>query len=192
MIDIIFRILTFILIVGLFIYWRVSAIQTEKEKPTNKISLSASRKIGRVIYRIIQLVVLLSVFGLKVIPYAQTLQQQVIGFIVVLIGIGICMSARKALSDNWTHAAEYQIKKSHQLITSGIYKYIRHPIYSGFAIIFIGAEIVAGSWLWVSFLALFIGAYAQGKREEKILIAHFGDQYKTYMRHSKMLIPFLF
>ena len=115
-----------------------------------------------------------------------------IGCGLVVIGTGMCILARYALHTNWTGAAEYQIKNKHTLITHGIYQYIRHPIYAGMGIAFIGSEMVVGSYLFISMFAFFIVAYVQGKREEKLLIAHFGNKYTDYMKHSKMLVPFIF
>ncbi|MBI4096811.1 MAG: isoprenylcysteine carboxylmethyltransferase family protein [Candidatus Levybacteria bacterium] len=117
---------------------------------------------------------------------------QVIGFCISLIGILIAVAGRKELGANWTHAREYQVKRRHELVETGIYRYIRHPIYTGFAVYLIGAELVAKSWLVIPIVLIaFSGAYIQGKREEKLLLAHFGKQYKQYMRRSKMLIPFV-
>ena len=115
-----------------------------------------------------------------------------LGFLLVLIGIGISIAARYALHTNWTGAAEYQIKNNHTLITHGIYHFIRHPIYVGMGIAFVGSEMVVGSYLFISMFAFFIAAYVQGKREEKILLAHFGKKYSIYMERSKMLFPFVF
>ncbi len=111
---------------------------------------------------------------------------------VVTIGMVVSISARIVLSTNWANAYEYQIKDKHELVTKGIYKYIRHQIYSGMWISFIGAEIIAGSWLWLFLFLLLIPMYIQGRLEEKLLTAHFGEKYKEYMKHSYMFIPYVF
>ncbi|MBI5452967.1 isoprenylcysteine carboxylmethyltransferase family protein [Candidatus Gottesmanbacteria bacterium] len=107
--------------------------------------------------------------------------------------MAISVSARRVLGTNWAHAAEYQIKKDHELVTSGIYKYIRNPIYTGLVIAITGAELVAKSYLFIFFALFgFWVAYIQAKREEKILQEHFGKEYSDYMKKSKTLIPFIF
>jgi protein-S-isoprenylcysteine O-methyltransferase len=117
---------------------------------------------------------------------------QVIGLLVVAVGIWICFVARKELGSNWSHAADYQIKKTHQLVTTGMYRYIRHPIYFGLALSWIGGEMVAGSYLFVSLFGIFVAFYVQGKREENnFLRSRFGKEYKEYMKKTKMLIPFI-
>ena len=77
-------------------------------------------------------------------------------------------------------------------MASGIYRYIRHPIYLGLTLSWIGAEMVVGSYLCVSLFALFLVFYIQGKREENnFLRSSFADEYHAYMKHTKMLIPFV-
>jgi protein-S-isoprenylcysteine O-methyltransferase Ste14 len=113
-----------------------------------------------------------------------------IGFIFVCIGVGISIRARIDLGHNWAHAAEYQIKKDHELVTNGIYHAIRHPIYVGLLLALTGAALVAQSYTALIFFVIGgIGAYIQAKKEETILNDHFGSKYKTYMKKSYMFIP---
>jgi protein-S-isoprenylcysteine O-methyltransferase Ste14 len=78
------------------------------------------------------------------------------------------------------------------LITDGPYQYIRHPMYSSILIGSIGLLINYFSWLRLGILiALFIVLLIKLKWEEKMLSVKFGD-YKHYMQHSSMLIPFFF
>ncbi len=174
------------------IYWLVQEKKTYKEKPLSPEKPKLTNILSRIGIRLLFLLVILQLLGLSLFPIGSNNSYQYIGFLVFLIGMAISVSARIALSTNWSNAYEFQIKKGQELISHGIYKYIRHPIYSGISIAFIGAEMVAGSWLWVYFIfILFFGAYLQGKREEKILLAHFGGKYKNYMKSSKMLLPFI-
>jgi len=95
----------------------------------------------------------------------------------------------KELSDNWS--AVLEVKEKHTLIKTGIYKYIRHPMYTQ-------------SWLWVILLGfvssncfvLIFGIVAWGLlyftrvfAEEKMLIAEFGDDYLDYMKETGRLLP---
>lgn len=95
----------------------------------------------------------------------------------------------KELSDNWS--AVLEVKEKHTLIKTGIYKYIRHPMYTQ-------------SWLWVilqgfiasNYFVLFFGIAAWGFlyftrvfEEEKMLIAEFGDEYINYMQETGRLLP---
>lgn len=193
-IDFILRANTLLFFVITMAYWRFSEISTEKEKPKTKrqdrfLSKTVVMWFG---YRVVTSFVLLQVIGLHILPMQGTIVMQITGFSISLVGIGVAKSARRILGTNWTHAREYQVKKKQELITAGIYKYLRHPIYIGFTLYFIGAELVAKSWLVVPMTVIaFAFAYAQGKREEKLLLSHYGKEYRQYMRRSKMLIPFV-
>jgi protein-S-isoprenylcysteine O-methyltransferase Ste14 len=111
-----------------------------------------------------------------------------VGLALVLLGISISVVARRTLGNNWANAYEYQMKQGQKLVTTGIYRYIRHPIYLGMIVFFIGAGMVAQSWLWVSSIAWFIPAYVQAKREEEL---PFGKAYAAYKKRTRMFIPFI-
>lgn len=174
-------------------YWLVTGITAKKEKPPIKNGFSLQSSVGWIASWALEVMIFLQLIGIFVVlPVSHALGiLQVLGVVVCLVGVTICFLARYALGTNWSHAADYQIKTEHTLVTYGIYQYVRHPIYLGLALSWIGAEMVAGSYLFISFLALFFVFYVQGKREEKILRAHFGVVYKNYMKHTKMLIPFV-
>ncbi|MGI6469508.1 MAG: isoprenylcysteine carboxylmethyltransferase family protein [Syntrophomonadaceae bacterium] len=83
------------------------------------------------------------------------------------------------------------IYEDHQLVTSGPYRKIRHPLYLGVLISLIATDMVFSSWgalLITVFFTLPILIY-RIKLEEEFLLKHFGDDYKEYMQHSKKLIP---
>ena len=56
---------------------------------------------------------------------------------------------------------------------------------------FIGGELIAQSYLVLIGLLLLIGGYWQARKEEAILVSHFGNVYKNYMKHTKLFIPFI-
>ncbi len=89
------------------------------------------------------LLLILQLFGLPIVRFPYSFQAQLFGFMMVAVGIMISISARISLSTNWTHASEYQIKKKHELVTQGIYRFIRHPIYAGLFLAYVGGTIVA-------------------------------------------------
>ena len=82
--------------------------------------------------------------------------------------------------------------KNHTLITTGAYRYIRHPIYFGTNILLIGAELVAGSYIFIFYCLLFLYDYYSARQEEQLLVQHFGKAYEDYQKKTRMLIPFIF
>lgn len=182
------RFLTLLLFVGRFIYWTV----TEKKTKAKATSHSQQTVFKRVLGWGVGLFIALQLLGMQILPFQQTLMTQIIGFLLVLAGTYITVWARITIGTNWAHAAEYQIKKDHELVTSGVYNFIRHPIYAGMFLSMLGAELVAGSYLFFVFLVLLpIPAYLQAKKEEKLLTGHFGEAYKAYMKKTKMFLPYI-
>lgn len=192
MLNVLIRTLALLLLVGRFLYWEIEKSKTERLLPKTKRKQSFVEIISLIFSWFIFFLICLQVLGVVVFfPFLVSSWIQAIGAGIVGGGTWICISARKTLAENWVSGEEYQIKNNQKLITKGIYGVIRHPIYVGLALSFIGGELVASSWLFISFFAYFIVAYIQGKREEKILLAHFGKEYKDYMQHTKMLIPYI-
>ncbi len=115
---------------------------------------------------------------------------QGIGMGLFLTGLGLAVWARVYLGRNWgTPMSE---KVDAELVTSGPYRYIRNPIYSGLILAAIGTA-VAVSWYWLV-AVVFMGAYFiySATVEEHIMERLFPDEYPAYKRSTKMLIPFVF
>lgn len=112
-----------------------------------------------------------------------------IGFIVIAAGLTIRLIAIRTLAEHFTYTVK--IIDNHRLITSGIYKYIRHPSYLGQSMIFLGCGLAFANWISIIFLFLpnFIAALYRISIEEKVLINHFTSQYTEYMEHTKLMIP---
>lgn len=189
--DVLLRGLTIILYLAREAYWKVIEQNADNEKP--KVSfLSSKGRIERIIYRGMWVFLGLQLVGFKVLPYSHNSSLQLVGFGLVVVSVIISILARHELGASWAHAAEYQVKQKQELVTTGIYRYVRHPIYLGLLLSFVGGEIVAESYLAIPFLFILLaGAYIQGKREENILLNHFGNKYKNYIQKSKMLFPYV-
>jgi len=111
--------------------------------------------------------------------------------LIVLLGLIVMIWSRKALGANWS--ANVTFKENHELITSGPYKHVRHPIYSGIILIVFGAFVYSATlFMFLVFILFFIGAYYKARKEEKLLIIHFPDTYLEYKKHTKSIIPFVF
>lgn len=185
------RILTIVVLLLWFAYWRFEEVKSEKIKPTQKTA-SSSSQLKRIIALMIEFLVVLELAGFSILPLvAKSTSIQILGLIIVVVGAAVSISARRVLGNNWAHAAEYQVKPSQSLVTNGIYAHVRHPIYTGLILGFAGSLLVAKSYLILFSLVIIAGAYVQAKKEEKLLLRHFGDEYKDYMKRTKMFIPHL-
>ncbi len=83
-------------------------------------------------------------------------------------------------------------KENHELIKSGPYSILRHPIYTGILLIFIGNTIIVGDYRGIiAVLIVFISFWFKLKKEEKWLIEIFGEDYHNYKKTTKAIIPYL-
>jgi protein-S-isoprenylcysteine O-methyltransferase Ste14 len=115
---------------------------------------------------------------------------QGIGVALFLMGLGLAVWARVHLGRNW--GAPMSEKVDAELVTTGPYRYIRNPIYSGIVLAAIGTA-VAVSFYWFVAVAL-MGAYFvySATVEEHTMERLFPDAYPAYKRSTKKLIPFIF
>ena len=113
------------------------------------------------------------------------------GLLVEVLGLAIAIWARRHLGRNWS--GEISIKQEHQLIRSGPYRLLRHPIYTGILTMYAGLAIITGEWLAVIGFAM--GAFAYWRKirlEEAVLDQAFGPDYADYRRSTWALVPGLF
>ena len=116
----------------------------------------------------------------------------VVGIIVGAIGLFIRYVAFTTLGRFFSRTLREQ--DEHQLVTIGIYKYIRHPGYLSDILIFFGASLAMGNLLpIISVPVLFFVVYSYRIHvEEMMLVDIFGEKYTAYKKTSKRLIPFVF
>ena len=190
--DLVLRVTTFALLFLRVIYWLKTADRANMAKP-KQTKTALSQKIKDYILYLLWALLGIQLLGLSLFPFPYGMTVQCVGFIMAIIGVLISVMGRHELGVNWAHGGEYQVKNSQELVTTGIYRYIRHPIYLGVILAYVGGQIVAGSYLSIVFLVLFMySSIVQAKKEEKLLLQHFGQEYEHYMRKTKMLIPFVY
>ncbi len=112
-----------------------------------------------------------------------------LGVAICAIGIGIAIWARVYLGRNW--GMPMSLREGHELVTSGPYAIVRHPIYTGILLAAAGTMLV--QWFpWVVILGLSFAYFVYAaKTEERSMIGQFQNEYPGYMRRTKMLIPFV-
>jgi protein-S-isoprenylcysteine O-methyltransferase Ste14 len=110
------------------------------------------------------------------------------GLALTYAGAAFAIWARRSLGGNWS--AEVSLKTDHQLIRSGPYAYVRHPIYGGLLLTVIGTAVVIGEWRGLLAILIVAVAHAlKAKREEAIMVATFGDRYQRHRRETGFLLP---
>jgi protein-S-isoprenylcysteine O-methyltransferase Ste14 len=96
------------------------------------------------------------------------------------------------LGRNWSVSLD--LRESHTLVTSGVYAYVRHPMYSAFWLMALGQLLLLPNWIagpagLLGFGTLFFGRVY---REEAMMIAGFGDAYRAYMGRTARVVPWLY
>jgi protein-S-isoprenylcysteine O-methyltransferase Ste14 len=114
----------------------------------------------------------------------------VAGVLICLLGIALAVWARRHLGRNW--GMPMSIKVDPELVTSGPYAHIRHPIYTGVLLAMLGSAVVGDVWWLIFFVAFGIYFVISAKTEEKRLVQQMPNQYPDYMRKTKMIVPFVY
>jgi protein-S-isoprenylcysteine O-methyltransferase Ste14 len=110
------------------------------------------------------------------------------GLALGMAGAALSIYSRAILGRNWS--ASVQLKHDHELIQSGPYRFVRHPIYTGFLLLFLGSAIMIGEWRGLISVAIVLVSFLRKLRlEEAWLGRHFGPAYQEYRHRTKALIP---
>ena len=166
-----------------WLYWLVAAFATKR----GRVPWSRELRIRAVIFVVVVLLIRVGAFrghGLDTDPLRAG-----IGLALFALGLAFAIWARVHLGRNW--GTPMTQKNEPELVTSGPYRLVRHPIYSGILAAGIGTA-VALSWLWLTAVALAAVYFLYSARvEEGFLTKRFPDAYPAYRRSTKMLVPFL-
>lgn len=126
--------------------------------------------------------------SLWAMPVPPSLTLDGAGAILTVAGLGIAIVARRTLAGNWSGAVA--LKEGHELITTGVYGLVRHPIYSGMLLMVVGTAVSADTLGACLGLLVIVGAVVLKLRQEEALLSeYFGTAYQAYRQRTKILIP---
>jgi|HubBroStandDraft_1064217.scaffolds.fasta_scaffold00291_20 protein-S-isoprenylcysteine O-methyltransferase Ste14 len=112
------------------------------------------------------------------------------GAAVTAVGLLFSAWARRHLGRNWSRAVT--VKENHELIRSGPYALVRHPIYTGLLLGFAGSAMALGEWRGLLAVGMEFGAlWSKLRLEEKWMRAQFGEPYEVYSRRVAALVPYV-
>ena len=111
------------------------------------------------------------------------------GVLCLMLGLWLFHRAHADLGTNWS--ITLQVREKHQLVTHGVYRWVRHPMYLALLIYSLGQALAVPNWLvgpsygvaMVVLIALRVGP------EERMMLEVFGKDYETYMATTRRLIP---
>ena len=114
--------------------------------------------------------------------------------VLILMGgaIGVFASSSRELGRNWSLVA--RMRSDHELIRTGPYARVRHPIYLGMLLFLLALAVALGHWvqLLAALPVFFIGTAIRTRLEDGLLEQSFGDSFRDYRRSTPALIPRLF
>ncbi|HEU6448767.1 MAG TPA: isoprenylcysteine carboxylmethyltransferase family protein [Verrucomicrobiae bacterium] len=112
------------------------------------------------------------------------------GAILCVLGLYVTIWARRTLAGNWS--SDVTFKQSHELIKSGPYRFVRHPIYTGLLLMCLATAIEFGEMrFWLALPVWFIGFWLKLRQEERLMLRHFPEQYALYLQQTNALVPFV-
>jgi protein-S-isoprenylcysteine O-methyltransferase Ste14 len=113
-----------------------------------------------------------------------------LGLALTIAGLALACWARVILGRNWSGVV--QLKQNHELIVRGPYSFVRHPIYTGLLLAFLGTALGIGEWrALIATVIVGVSFWRKLRLEERWMTELFGDQYRSYMQRVKALIPWL-
>jgi protein-S-isoprenylcysteine O-methyltransferase Ste14 len=177
--------------IAFLVYWQIRAAGN---KTTRRVEPAASRILRGFIVLIV--VILLSTNRIP-LPW---LYRQLwppglwpfwIGAVVTVAGLLFAVWARQYLGGNWSSSVT--IKQDHELITTGPYSLVRHPIYTGILTGFLGTAIALSQVRgFAASVLMFIGYWAKLRMEEEWMRSQFGETYAIYSHRTAALVPYVF
>jgi len=183
------------------VFWAALVVEMTIRAPINKARKKEKMTEQRVSSQE-KLLLILLLLGMFIVPliysastwldfanYALPTWTGWIGAVLIVLALIVFWRAHVDLKTNWSPSLE--IREKHELITRGIYGYIRHPMYASQWLWVIAQPLLLQNWLagWLN-LVVFIFFYSLRIRaEEKMMIDTFGEQYREYMKKVGAVFP---
>jgi protein-S-isoprenylcysteine O-methyltransferase Ste14 len=170
--------------IAFWVYWLAAALGAKSSSHWHPVHAVGSR--------VVVVLVVLTLVRAGVFRHAGNISDPVlqgIGVALFLAGLALAVWARVCLGRNWGHPMSERAEP--ELVTTGPYRRIRHPIYSGIILGLLGT-MLAVSWYWAVAVVGATGFFVYSAFvEERTMARRFPDAYPQYQRRTKMLIPFV-
>jgi len=162
--------------------------RSARSQPTGSRALQLSFELAA-FYLLLYKLGLPPFLRMRVLP--DSLTTHWIAVALAAAGAALAVWARLSLGTNWS--ARVTIKEQHELVRTGPYALVRHPIYSGLLLMVLGTAVEIGQVRGFVALALaFTGWFLKSRTEDAFMEQHFGNEYMQYKQEVKGLIPGIF
>jgi len=174
--------------IGFLVIWLIWAIRTKPTQTRESIS-------SRLSYLVLTVAAFYAMFSgdvpqgwLRTRLFTANLWTEVLGVVITAAGVGFAIWARVYLGGNWSGTVT--VKVGHQLVRTGPYRWVRHPIYTGMILAMAGTALerrqVRG---FIAVVLLYAGFKIKSRIEEHVMQATFGPEYEDYSRTTGSIIP---
>ena len=179
------------LIIGLVVYFYFFYNKHYYSKKIIEDNMSSEEIFRLILINAFIIIPLVSYFYFKDYNYEIPDNIKNIGFFIMIFALFCAIQTSYDLGDNYSYTL--QIRENHELVETGIYKYIRHPMYFCGLLFIIGQSLLMPNKIGIITNLIVIYIFATGRipDEENMLIKKFGNQYIEYMKKTKSVIPYI-
>ncbi len=167
-----------------------------KQRGAGKPAIKQERRPVRLqLVKCVKIAILLGILAQTMTPdilpiTSSPFALRVIGVLTYTAGLAIAILGRVQLGPNWSDIEAARVAGEQAVVSHGLYRYIRHPIYTGDLLLLAGLELSLNSWLALGVGLLAPVVLLMAAREERMLAASLPG-YEAYRARTKRFIPFV-
>ena len=177
-------------VIRVYFQWRARQIQGQVEYKEGKLNTALRALIGAMFFLgVLFYIVRPQVLAWAELPLPQWLQW--LGVILGVVSLPLLTWTQQSLGSNFS--TTLHVRQEHTLVTSGPYRYMRHPMYTALFLSMLAILLLTRNWIvgGVPLVGLFVIVLLRVQREERAIIEKFGDAYREYMKRTGRFVPLL-
>jgi protein-S-isoprenylcysteine O-methyltransferase Ste14 len=176
---------------GLVVHKAIWEILKRADRPSLRAAVPLRLRVVKVVKILVLAFLLVQTLFLDILPISGApAQLHLVGGAFYLLGLSLAITARMQLGRNWLDLENFDVRPTQTIVDRGIYRYVRHPIYTGDLLLVTGLELVLHSWLVLAVVPLALVIVRQVLAEETLLSRAF-PSYARYCAETKRFIPFV-
>jgi protein-S-isoprenylcysteine O-methyltransferase Ste14 len=179
------------LFLGLVLHKAIWEILKRADRPALRAAVPLRLRAVKVVKILVLAFLLVQTLFLDILPISGApAQLHLVGGVFYLLGLSLAITARMQLGRNWLDLENFDVRPTQTIVDRGIYRYVRHPIYTGDLLLVTGLELVLHSWLVLGVVPLALVIVRQVLAEETLLSRAL-PSYARYCAETKRFIPFV-
>jgi protein-S-isoprenylcysteine O-methyltransferase Ste14 len=171
-----------------YVLWLIWALRTKPTRSREGLASRLSHRLPIIVAYVLMFIPYTAKGWLGFPIFPRELSVQLLSVVTTAVGLLFAVWARLYLGGNWSSAVT--VKVGHELVRTGPYRWVRHPIYSGLVLATLGTAIANREVRGVIALVLaFIGFTIKSRVEERAMTSTFGAQYQDYSQSTGGILP---